>query len=325
MSAPPLAIERLALRLQQLPGVGATRLRRILGGIVFRKLSPEEFVSLPDDALITAFGLNADAIVQLRLTTPLEAELWDKLVTNGISLVVQGTPAYPRRLTSLLGDAAPPLLFVKGSPAILQSPGVGFCGSRKASEKGLSVARECSRLLAKQRLNIVSGYAHGVDLAAHSGALETGGTTTAVLAEGILHFKIKEPLREQFRSNELKNITVVSEFPPNLPWKAHSAMVRNRTICGLSDALVVIESGLEGGTFEAAKTALALSEPLFCVEYADPAESAAGNSWLVKHGAIRLRRSRTGVPNLTRVVQAVRAQRARLSGIEQSELCANQS
>jgi len=324
MTPPPLAIERLALRLQQLPGVGVARLRRILGSIEFRKLSPGGFVSLPDDALLTVFGLNADAIIQLRQTTPLEAELWGKLVSNGISLVVQGTPSYPKRLKSLLGDEAPPLLFVKGDPAVLQSPGVGFCGSRKASEKGLSVARECSRLLANQRLNIVSGYAHGVDLAAHSGALEAGGTTTAVLAEGILHFKIKESLREQFHDNELKNVTVVSEFPPNLPWKAHNAMARNRTICGLSDALVVIESGLEGGTFEAAKSALSFDEPLFCVEYADPAQSAAGNSWLVKHGAVSLRRSRTGLPNLSRVVEAVHSQRTRLLGFEQSDLCSNQ-
>jgi len=144
MTPPPLAIERLALRLQQLPGVGVARLRRILGSIEFRKLSPGGFVSLPDDALLTVFGLNADAIIQLRQTTPLEAELWGKLVSNGISLVVQGTPSYPKRLKSLLGDEAPPLLFVKGDPAVLQSPGVGFCGSRKASEKGLSVARECS-------------------------------------------------------------------------------------------------------------------------------------------------------------------------------------
>jgi len=170
----------------------------------------------------------------------------------------------------------------------------------------------------------VSGYAHGVDLAAHSGALEAGGTTTAVLAEGILHFKIKESLREQFHDNELKNVTVVSEFPPNLPWKAHNAMARNRTICGLSDALVVIESGLEGGTFEAAKSALSFDEPLFCVEYADPAQSAAGNSWLVKHGAVSLRRSRTGLPNLSRVVEAVHSQRTRLLGFEQSDLCSNQ-
>jgi predicted Rossmann fold nucleotide-binding protein DprA/Smf involved in DNA uptake len=82
-------------------------------------------------------------------------------------------------------------------------------------------------------------------------------------------------------------------------------MTRNRTICALSDAVVVIESGLEGGTFEAGKTALALNLPLFCVEYAEPTESAAGNPYLLQHGAISLRRTRGGEPNLSRLVRAV--------------------
>jgi DNA protecting protein DprA len=318
MNLAPLSIERLALRLQQLPRIGVASLRRILAGMVARQLSPDEFVSLHRDTLTTAFGLNADAISALR-QSKIEAELWDKLVDREVSLLIKGAPGYPRRLASLLGDAAPPLLFVKGNPASLESPGVGFCGSRKASEKGLAVARECAELLAKERLNVVSGYAHGVDLAAHCGALAAGGTTTLVLAEGILQFRIKEQLREYLNDANADSITVVSEFPPNLTWKAHNAMARNRTICGLSDALIVVESGLEGGTFEAAKTALALNEPLFCVEYAVPAESAAGNSWLVEHGAVSLRRSRSGLPNLSRVVEAAHDHRTRLSAIKTTD------
>jgi DNA processing protein len=83
-------------------------------------------------------------------------------------------------------------------------------------------------------------------------------------------------------------------------------MTRNRTICGLSNALVVIESGLEGGTFEAGKTALDLGEPLFCVEYAEPSPSAAGNPYFLAHGALSVKRSRSGQPNLARVLTVAR-------------------
>jgi DNA protecting protein DprA len=278
------------------------------------KISPDEFIALGRDTLISNFGLNADAVISLQQPTRGEAALWDQLVDREISPLVYGTPNYPRRLALLLGDKAPPLLFVKGTTGILESPGVGFCGSRKASDKGLCIARECAQLLAKQQLNVVSGYAHGVDLAAHCGALEASGTTTLVLAEGILQFRIKEQLRN-FVNTRPESVAVVSEFPPNLPWKAHNAMARNRTICGLSDAMIVIESALQGGTFEAAKTAIALDEPLFCVEYAAPAESAVGNPWLIDRGAVSLRRSRSGIPNLSRVVEAVNNQRARLSAV----------
>lgn len=304
-SSPPLSIERLAFRLQQLPGVGAAKLRKILAGIRARGQSAEEFVALDEQTLIASHGLSRVAAKQLACPSPTEDDIWEKLAAQGVKLLVQGWDGYPERLTAMLGDTAPPILYVRGATELLAAPGVGFCGSRKASERGLGVAGECARLLSADHINIVSGYAHGVDLAAHCAALEVGGTTTVVLAEGILHFRVKEQVRQWIRDEDFSNLVVVSEFPPNLPWKAHNAMIRNRTICGLANALVVIESGLEGGTFEAAKTALALNEPLFCVEYANPAESAAGNSWLLEHGGIRLRRGRSGQPNLAGILEAI--------------------
>ncbi len=304
-SSSPLSIERLAFRLQQLPGVGAAKLRKILAGIRARDQTAAEFVALDEQALIASHGLSPMAVKQLASPSPAEDDTWDTLAAQCVKMLVQGWDGYPERLTAMLGDTAPPVLYVRGATELLTAPGVGFCGSRKASDKGLGVAGECARLLSADHINIVSGYAHGVDLAAHCAALEAGGTTTVVLAEGILHFRVKEQVRQWIAGEDFSNLAVVSEFPPSLPWKAHNAMIRNRTICGLSNALVVIESGLEGGTFEAAKTALALKEPLFCVEYANPAESAAGNSWLLEHGGIRLRRDRSGQPNLAGIVDAI--------------------
>src|SRR5262249_32262391 len=126
------------------------------------------------------------------------------------------------------------------------------------------------------------------------------------LPEGILHFKIKSELRDLLSAGDFSRLSVVSEFPPSLPWRAHNAMTRNRTICGLSHALVVIESGPEGGTFEAGKAALRLGEPLFCIEYAETQPEAAGNPYFLKHGAFSLRRAPSGEPNLSRLMAIVR-------------------
>ena len=160
-------------------------------------------------------------------------------------------------------------------------------------------------MLAKESINVISGYAHGIDLAAHKGALEAGGSTTFVLAEGILNFRVKEQIQSALGNDSFAHALIISEFPPGLTWKAHNAMTRNRTICGLSDALVVIESGLEGGTFEAGKTALDLKVPLFCVEYAEPSPSAAGNPYFLQHGAMSLKRARNGQPNLSKILAVV--------------------
>jgi len=85
-------------------------------------------------------------------------------------------------------------------------------------------------------------------------------------------------------------------------------MQRNQTVCGLSEALVVIEAGTSGGTFEAGKLALRLKMPLFVADYAEPAASAAGNDYFLARGARPLRRSaetvQANLEPLRRVVEA---------------------
>jgi len=301
--APTIAF--VAFLLQQVPGVGVVTLRSVLARMAREKLSPEAFLRLDDHTLSSRYGLKPPAITAIRHPTQATLETWDRLRTDFVRVLVLGQREYPQRLASLLLDTAPPILFALGNLDICKQRAVGFCGSRKASPKGLQVARECASILAAADVNVVSGYAHGVDLAAHRAALESGGVTTMVLAEGIHHFRLKEEIRDLVHANEFSRLLVISEFPPGLPWRAHNAMTRNRTICGLSHAMIVVESGLEGGTFEAGKTALELGEPLFCVDYAQPSPSAAGNPYFLQHGAFSLKRDRAGKPNLSRVLSII--------------------
>jgi len=299
-------IESLAFFLQQAPGVGPASLRATLRKIAHEDLDPRNLLLLEDWRLQAKFELKPEAIAFVRSPGEQASETWLSLCQKGINVLVQGFAGYPERLNRVLGDTSPPILYVAGDRGLLDKPSVGFCGSRLASAQGIAIALESSRLLARESINVVSGYAKGVDIATHSGALEAGGTTTMVLAEGILHFRLKEKDLPWLGDDPMARLLVVSEFPPRVPWKAHNAMTRNRTICGLSDALVVVESGLEGGTFDAGNTALSLSLPLFCVEYAEPLDSAEGNAYFLQHGAIGLKRSADDKPNLTRLLAMVR-------------------
>jgi DNA protecting protein DprA len=306
MSRLPRTFESVAFALQQAPGIGNAGLRRVLMRMTREEVRAEDFLTLEPAQLRAHFALPDPAIEALHKPAARVLKMWEELSQRDVNITVFGQRNYPSRIASLLGESAPPILYWVGAASIFDLPAVGFCGSRKASEKGLQVARESARLLARESINVVSGYAHGVDLAAHEGALDAGGTTTLVLAEGILHFRPKQQIKPFIQQSNFNRIAVISEFPPGLTWKAHNAMTRNRTICGLSDALIVIESGLEGGTFEAGRTALDIGEPLFCVEYAEPSPSAAGNPYFLQHGAISLKRSRSGQPNLNKVVAVAR-------------------
>jgi DNA processing protein len=293
------------LRLLDTPGIGAVKTRRILS-----RAAAASGSSLDDrllrpfltDAQSAAFEQNEDRIS--RLVESLEAKR--------VSLIPISDSSYPAALRARLQEKAPPILFVIGNPALLNTPGVGFCGSRQASEKGIATAEDCSQQLATAGLDVVSGFASGVDVAAHRAALEAGGTTTVVLAEGILQFKVKGELRDVWDS---ERAVVVSEFLPGLPWNVHHAMQRNRTICGLSLAMVLIEARERGGSFEAGKTSLELEVPLFAAVYEGMPDSATGNSELLGKGAKPLMRSRsTHRANLSPVLAAVASERERLLG-----------
>ncbi|MFH1672523.1 MAG: DNA-processing protein DprA [Pseudomonadota bacterium] len=185
----------------------------------------------------------------------------------------------------------------------------GFCGSRKASQKGIATARDCADQLSRKGINIVSGYAAGVDMATHKAALECGGTTTLVLCEGILHFRKKRDLKDMW---DWERIAVVSEFLPGVPWNARNAMHRNSTICALTSAMILIEAASKGGSIAAGRTCLKMGIPLFAPVYEGMPETAVGNRELLGQGAQELyKNGHTNRANMKSVFAAIEQQEAK--------------
>lgn len=210
--------------------------------------------------------------------TALEAEAED-LEGRGVDVVMVSDETYPRRLRGL--EQAPPMMFLMGNQDLLVAAGVGMCGSRNVSEDGLRAARTCGRKVAGNGLTVISGYAKGVDTETHLAALDAGGKTVIVLAEGIMHFKAKKVF-ERVGLSPAQTL-VVSQFPPRQRWNVGAAMARNTIIAGLGIALVVIEAGETGGTINAGKQALAMNRPVVALEFSEG--TPQGNRILHHHGA----------------------------------------
>jgi DNA processing protein len=206
------------------------------------------------------------------------------LVERGVGVLIYGQPGYPAALAA--HRSPPPLLFYKGDPSILEFSAVGMCGSRSASDAGLRAAEACGMAVAREGLTIVSGYARGVDTETHLAALRSDGRTIVVLAEGILHFRVKKTFSDDFDETR---VLVLSQFPPRQPWSAGGAMVRNAVIAGLGRALVVIEAHDKGGTLDAGLQALAMGRPVLALEF-ESSPTPEGNSILIRKGAIPVRR-----------------------------------
>jgi len=290
------------LQLMHARGLGVKTLGRLLRRLHHEQYPVEDFVNAPSDEHICAFKLPPGSATAIKEGYDQACELYEDLQRNDIRLISLGDTLYPSRLSDILGDSAPPVLCVRGNLLLLDQKAVGFCGARKASESAYTTAGAMARQLARQSVNIVSGYAPGIDHASHWAALEAGGTTTIILAIGILHFTMKEDLGALITDS---NVLVLSEFLPRLGWVARNAMQRNRTICALSDAMILVESDLKGGTFEAGRAALELQRPLFVVDYEDTNISAPGNKHFLRRGATPITVSTQGEFDLAPVLKTL--------------------
>ena len=213
------------------------------------------------------------------------SEEYDALKRQGIDIIYPRHPNLPPHILEIS-----PILFVKGQQKRLISDSIAIVGSRDVSDKGIRVARELAGGLAGEGINVVSGYAKGVDSAAHLGALAAEGTTTLVLPHGIKQLRQKSAFRE---FNWKQDVLAVSQFDPNVKWLARNAMVRNKLVCALSKAVVVIESGPErdtqgkmSGTFNTAKTALDMNLPLFVLNPNCLDNPPKGNAALIESGGL---------------------------------------
>lgn len=213
----------------------------------------------------------------------------------------RGDSGYPFNTIRLLGKRAPSFLYCIGNISLLSSRAVGFCGSRKASTRGVAVADDCAQQLAKAGFVVASGYAAGVDLAAHRGALLVGGCTLIVLPEGIDHFRIRKNLEDVW---DWDRVLVISQFSPTSGWKAYRAMERNLLLISLSKAMIVVEAGSRGGTLHAGNSALKLHVPLYVAQYSNMESDAPGNHVLLCAGGKPLLKSNsTGTANLSSLIQ----------------------
>jgi predicted Rossmann fold nucleotide-binding protein DprA/Smf involved in DNA uptake len=83
-------------------------------------------------------------------------------------------------------------------------------------------------------------------------------------------------------------------------------MQRNKTICALSRAMILIESASTGGSMEAGRAALKMGTPLYAPVYDSMPETAVGNRELLEQGAHPLLKSRsTGRANMKEVLSVV--------------------
>ena len=277
------SILRNLIALTLIPGLGSKRVRHLVQECdqlenLF-KLSKTQLRSYEGVGEATALAIlsfkNWDLVDQQIADT-------DKI---GAQIITMRDPEYPNLLKEIYD---PPILFwLKGNPDALSKPGVAIVGTRNASTYGKKQAEKFTTKLAEKGLCIFSGLAYGIDTIGHQAALKAGSVTVAVLGSGIDNLY---PKSNTDIANEIVRSggAVISEFPLGTLPDKNNFPLRNRVVSGLSLGVVVIESGIKGGSMITAELALDQNREVFAIPHHLENASGTGCNYLIKKGAAKL-------------------------------------
>ncbi|NOV25733.1 DNA-protecting protein DprA [Cupriavidus necator] len=203
------------------------------------------------------------------------------LGTPGNRLLTLADDAYPARLFDL--HDPPPLLYIKGDPALLARPAVAVVGARNATGQGKRNAQAFGRELSEAGLTVISGLALGIDAAAHAGGLLGCGGTLAVTGTGADRVYPADNLALAHEVAERG--AVVTEFPLGMQGMPANFPRRNRIIAALAHGVLVVEAAARSGSLITARLAAELGREVFAVPGSIHAPLSQGCHLLIRQGA----------------------------------------
>ena len=229
-----------------------------------------------------AAQLQEKGLALLRHALADEARLLGGLTKKKMALVLREDAQYPPLLRQI---AHPPhLLYVYGETDLTDRFPVAVVGTRRASAYGLTHTREIAAELAQTGVCVVSGLALGIDAAAHTGALDGGGRTVAVLGSALdkPYPQENDPLMRRILES---GGSVVSEYAPGTPPSRYSFLQRNRIIAGMCLGTLVTEGPRRSGALNTATRTLENGREVFALPGNVDSPGAQLPNMLISEGA----------------------------------------
>lgn len=214
-------------------------------------------------------------------------------VDKGIKLIFYGEKEYPVPLMQV--PDAPFMLYYKGEADLNNPRSISMVGTRLASVYGKEACSMVVDHLAEYLPLIVSGLAYGIDIASHKAALENGLPTVAVLPNGL---DMVYPARHRDIAVQMVRGGggLLTEFPRGTAPQKLNFVKRNRIIAAMSQALVVVESRVKGGSMITAEYAAGYGKEIFAVpgRISDP--NSFGCNYLIAKNVAAIYSSALTVP-----------------------------
>ena len=268
--------KKYQIALTLIEGVGDVIAKKLLAftgsakAVFFAKRSELEKIEGIGKVLVKAI-LSADV-----LTRAVQELKW--MEKEGVSHLFYADKHYPNRLKQC--EDAPLNLFYKGNIDWNKDKFISIVGTRKASSFGKQFTNELVKELAPYNPVIVSGLAHGVDIAAHKAALQYGLKTIAVFAHGL--DKIYPSAHATIAKTIIANGCLLTDYLSGTVALPQHFVSRNRIVAGLSDATIVVESAAKGGSLITADIANSYNREIFAVPGNPIDKNAKGCNYLIK-------------------------------------------
>lgn len=215
----------------------------------------------------------------------------------GVHLITFLDDVYPPLLKQI--KDFPPVLSVRGNPSVLKKPFLSIVGSRNASLNGRQFVARLVQGLGTHGYSIASGFARGIDTAAHEASLPFG--TVGVLAGGV---DIVYPEENQSLYDKVQNNgCMISEMPLGMHPQGKHFPRRNRLISGMSQGIIVTEARFQSGSMITADYALEQGRDVFAIPGSPMDPRCFGSNLLLKQGAILVTRVEDILDHLQRQEQ----------------------
>lgn len=230
-------------------------------------------------ALLKILGTEVFGKLENLKTEEILEKEWDDLQKHDVKVTSVFDESYPDSLRNI--DEYPLLLYFKGNEYLFKNRGVAVVGTRGASRYGLNVTRDFATEFARAGLNVISGFARGVDTAAHKAALDVKGGTIAVVASGL---DVCYPAENRALMERIldEDGLFVSEYRLGTYAAQYNFPERNRIISGLADAVFVPEMRIKSGTMITVNHALEQGKDVFVVPANINQPTAEGSNLLLK-------------------------------------------
>jgi DNA processing protein len=266
------------IALSLIPGIGDINARKLVSHIG----SVEGVFSEPYRTLVKIPGIGSNLaryICERSYLETAEKEA-DWVMKNEIRTFFYLDNDYPYRLRQC--DDSPVTFYFKGCCDLNASKILSMVGTRSATSRGKELCDKIVSGLAigHPDLIIVSGLAYGIDIASHKAALTNNLKTIAVLGHG---FKTTYPsIHRSIAEAMIKNGGLITDFLSDALPERNNFLKRNRIIAGISDATLVVESGIKGGALITADIASSYNRDVFAIPGRPEDQWSAGCNSLIK-------------------------------------------